>query len=120
MIDINKKYQTKDGQEVRIYAVDGGGEFPVHGAVLSDEGWSKRDWTAKGIFVHKDIESGFDLIEVKKTKIVKGYRKIILRDSGSITTTADFQPSKDIFRSLWRYHTLIGDWEEISYEVEEN
>ena len=33
MIDMKKKYRTKDGREVRIYATDGVGHYPVHGAV---------------------------------------------------------------------------------------
>jgi predicted DNA-binding protein with PD1-like motif len=32
-IDINKKYRTRDGHEVRIYATDGMGLYPVHGAI---------------------------------------------------------------------------------------
>lgn len=37
MIDMTKKYQTKDGFQVRIYATDCGGEFPIHGALLGDD-----------------------------------------------------------------------------------
>jgi hypothetical protein len=33
MIDINKKYRTRDGREVRIYATDGDGDPLTHGAI---------------------------------------------------------------------------------------
>ena len=32
MIDKNKQYRTRDGREVRIYATDGYGHYPVHDA----------------------------------------------------------------------------------------
>jgi hypothetical protein len=32
-IELGKTYRTRDGREVKIYAVDGGGEFPIHGGV---------------------------------------------------------------------------------------
>jgi len=34
MIDIDKKYTTRAGKEVRIYKIDSDGEYPVDGAVL--------------------------------------------------------------------------------------
>ena len=45
-IDINKKYKTRSGLPVRIYAVDGGGEYPVHGAVYNAEydKWDIETW----------------------------------------------------------------------------
>ena len=33
MIDMSKKYRTRDGREVRIYAVDGAKDYPVDVAV---------------------------------------------------------------------------------------
>ena len=38
MISKDKQYKTRDGREVRVYATDGAGEFPIHGAVLNDDG----------------------------------------------------------------------------------
>lgn len=48
MIDKNKNYTTMDGLEVRIYATDGTGNFPVHGAVLSNCGWILAEWSEDG------------------------------------------------------------------------
>ena len=70
MIELGKKYQTRDGCEVRIYAVDGGGRFPVHGAVKLDDGtWRQEEWTLTGSYNgEKDghtLPNALDLIEVK-------------------------------------------------------
>ena len=65
MIDINKKYRTRDGREVRIYAMDGYGSYSVHGAVLTEEGWFPRCWTEHGELSHARLaHSAHDLIEV--------------------------------------------------------
>jgi hypothetical protein len=61
MIDINKKYRTRDGREVRIYAVDGDEPRPVHGAHKSQTGWVLSCWKEDGVHVLED----YDLIEVK-------------------------------------------------------
>ena len=68
-IDKSKQYTTRDGREVRIYATDGGGHYPVHGAFkASDGGWIKEDWTSCGE-VNKDstARAYLDLIEKKMT-----------------------------------------------------
>jgi len=48
MIDLAKKYRTRDGREVRIYAVDGGGGMPVHGAVRDGCEWTAYTWLESG------------------------------------------------------------------------
>ena len=64
MIDINKKYQTRDGREVRIYATDGGGpKKPVHGAVKEKDGWYMLAWSKNGVV--SNIDRNLDLIEVR-------------------------------------------------------
>jgi hypothetical protein len=64
MIDINKKYRTRDGREVRIYSTDGGGSFPIHGAIkLSDDKWTIATWRKDGL-KYEELSS-FDLFEVK-------------------------------------------------------
>ena len=64
MIDITKKYRTRDGREVRIYAVDGDGEMPVHGAILTKRGWKVASWTPDGLWA-VDMTHASDLIEVR-------------------------------------------------------
>lgn len=51
MISKDKQYRTRDGRQVRIYAIDGDGCFPIHGAVaMSGEAdrWVARCWRADG------------------------------------------------------------------------
>ena len=64
MIDISKKYKTRDGRDVRIYAVDGGGDCPVQGAVYAAGEWLIMLWRTNG-WRWSDAESNHDLIEVK-------------------------------------------------------
>jgi hypothetical protein len=65
MIDINKKYRTRSGREVRIYATDGKYPFLIQGAVKTERGeWEQVNWTNEGNFM---LVSGYqnDLIEVR-------------------------------------------------------
>jgi hypothetical protein len=71
MIDMSKKYRTRDGREVRIYAVDAGGDYPVHGAVLkagTDGNWTARTWAGGNFFSSPQYAAAphhGDLVEVK-------------------------------------------------------
>ena len=66
MIDINKKYKTRDGRDARIYAIDGNPEYPVHGAILSDSGWNGATWCTEGRWL-SSFNSPNDLVVVKPT-----------------------------------------------------
>ena len=66
-IDINKKSRTRDGREVRIYATDAGGKYPVHVAMKINTEWVPFNWKEDGNGV---AARGNDLIEVKE-KIVR-------------------------------------------------
>jgi hypothetical protein len=66
MIDINKQYRTRDGREVRIYATDGGGPCPIHGAISGLNFWSTANWSKNGSYtVVYGQEHDNDLIEVR-------------------------------------------------------
>jgi hypothetical protein len=65
MIDKSKTYRTRDGREVRIYATDGGGEYPVHGAVLGANFWSATNWSENGCYRINHDDHEYDLIEVR-------------------------------------------------------
>ena len=60
-IDKNKKYQTKSGHEVRIYAVDGTEPLPIHGACREECGWVSYNWREDGRWGY--VMNGRDLIE---------------------------------------------------------
>ena len=61
-VSMDKQYRTRDGREVRIYAVDGCGDYPIHGAIKKEVGWDVRVWPVTGL--HDSYEN-IDLIEVK-------------------------------------------------------
>lgn len=67
MIDIYRKYKTRDGREVRIYATDHDSTcgHMVSGAFFLDGGWWSASWTAEGFYGSSSYESPNDLIEVK-------------------------------------------------------
>lgn len=64
MIDPNKQYRTRDGREVRIYAVDGGGNKTFHGAIQHEWGWGAAQWFPNGNYLDA-LGDPRDLIEVK-------------------------------------------------------
>jgi len=69
MIDINKKYRTRDGREVRIYATDGDGDPLTHGAIKDYYRWSAAVWKNDGKWLWSASSFGepsqsLDLIEV--------------------------------------------------------
>ena len=72
-IEPGKLYRTRGNQKARIYAVDGGGNYPVQGAVLGlgKIGWICITWNLDGN-CQLNIENDYDLIEEwtepKKTK----------------------------------------------------
>lgn len=64
MIDKEKKYTTRTGLPSRIYATDGGGEYPVHGAIFNNGKWNITSLTAGGSVLKNGIHD-YDLIEAK-------------------------------------------------------
>lgn len=86
MIDINKKYKTRNGCEVRIYATDGGGKYPIHGAIKNGFG----DWCIVGLWSQEgEIRIGYssenDLIEVSPYEDFKIDDKVLVWAKGSST-----------------------------------
>ena len=66
-IDKNRTYTTRDGRAVRIYATDGGGNYPVHGAVDRGEEYAANCWAESGLFrLDPSTEDEYDLIEALK------------------------------------------------------
>ena len=61
-IDITKTYQTRSGLPVRIYSTDGGGPFPVHGAIRDGNEWFLCKWRDNG---ENFSRTAADLIPVK-------------------------------------------------------
>ena len=80
MIDIKRVKRTRGGHEVRIYATDGGGSYPIHGACFCEEGWRHRTWAEDGKFV-KFETSEYDLVEEPETVEIDVWLNV--REDGS-------------------------------------
>lgn len=66
IVDKEKTYKTGEGRETRIYATDGAGDYPVHGATLYDDGWVVSYWTSEGRYsIQSHLVGPRDLVEVK-------------------------------------------------------
>jgi hypothetical protein len=68
VISLDKQYTTIGGRPVRIYAIDGGGPYCVHGAIFESPaaGWREQSWTKNG-FICYNTEDEDNLKEVPKT-----------------------------------------------------
>jgi hypothetical protein len=65
-VEMGKEYTTRDGRAARIYAADGGGTYPVHGAIRADDGsWIGRSWKVNGS-CYGEINDHNDLIEAPR------------------------------------------------------
>lgn len=81
MVELNKKYQTKDGRVVEIYRIDAGGPYPVIGATkdLELDAWDLHRWTATGSLFSNGYTDA-DLVEIpdfRVTKHTRHYKKPI-------------------------------------------
>jgi len=51
-IEVGKTYKTRDGREVRIYAVDGLRADAIHGAIFEGTiGWYSYSWDSDGSYL---------------------------------------------------------------------
>lgn len=62
-VSLQKRYRTRNGRDVRLYATDGGGRWPVHGATFSDGIWKISTWNEEGLILSRII-GDLDLVEV--------------------------------------------------------
>ena len=58
--------QTRWGRPVRIYATDGGGGYPIHGAIQIGESWISRSWSKDGLQC-EGMQNDVDLIVKPRT-----------------------------------------------------
>ena len=80
MIDKNKTYKTRYGDKVRIYATDGRGDYPVHGAILEDGEWGSQTWTIDGKFTDDGSGEVYDLVEVKPKRTIEFWVNVYEED----------------------------------------
>lgn len=81
-ISMDKEYTTRDGCEVRLYALDGGSGNVIHGAVNYAGEWMARVWPADGTYVARVGGDPRDLIEKPETIEVPEFW-IVMYDTGA-------------------------------------
>lgn len=83
LINLSDEYQTRDGRQVRIYDIDGGGDYPVHGSILNDstntkqlysKQWRPATWTAVGKYDIDSHENKLDLVRRVRIDMKKKYQ----------------------------------------------
>ena len=67
------KETTRDGTKVRIYAEDGGGKFPIQGAVLEGDFWISEVWKANGRYAGSEADHPHDLMPERREVWVNEY-----------------------------------------------
>ncbi len=69
-LEAGTQYRTRGGRVARVYAVDGLGPYPVHGAVWrdGDHEWSTGSWTSGGRAYEE--ESADDIVSAWREPIV--------------------------------------------------
>lgn len=108
MIDINKRYRTRDGREVRIYATDGApASRSVHGALLTERGWMAQDWYPDGVFM-PTRESHCDLVEIKPER----WHAIFQAVNGQLLVTGEVFASEAEARRACPLLNPIGFWKD--------
>lgn len=110
MIKPGDELTTKDGRKTRIYAVDGMGIYPIHGAIFFHDGWNQVSWTKEGkYFVNERTEHSHDL-DIKDWKedipwdCIKDEIEWVTRDKQDFDDWWGwtYEPERDEFLSLWK------------------
>jgi hypothetical protein len=107
-ISKDKQYKTRDGREVRIYATDGAGPYPVQGAIKRRDGWNYGAWLSDG-YVTRCRENPDDLIEVKPRKKIE--RWALVERDGSYSLWLD-KPSKSSSVDAFAITQIVFEIEE--------
>jgi hypothetical protein len=93
-IDVTKVKRTRGGHEVRIYATDGKGLYPIHGAYCNGDWWESQTWTSDGK-VQCGPEGPYDLIEEPRTVEVDVGERIPMRQRRGMGHARRSRPSRD-------------------------
>lgn len=86
-VDWSKATKTVDGRKVRIYATDAGGEYPIHGGLICQDGvWGIHSWNKNGRKTDKEsVTFGLDL--APPTIRVEGWLNVYPESLGSVHRT---------------------------------
>ena len=69
------KVKARNGCEVRIYATDAGGDYPVHGAVKNNHGWEFETWTLEGFYYADGTQGDQDLVPTPQPQYFNVYQR---------------------------------------------
>lgn len=122
-IEVGKFYKTREGEKVRIYAVDGHSESAIHGAIYQDGGYMGECWTADGHYFSDfpRITDGFDIVSeweelVPTRQIIREHCKnvgISLDDSSRSGFVPNFDPNLVFTTAINGYRTSCNhSWKE--------
>lgn len=82
-IEMGKQYRTKAGHEVRIYATDGAGKYPIHGAFkLDNDEWFINNWKSDG--EDSDYSDAHHLVEACAVEIGMNNQHLIMTKAYNI------------------------------------
>ncbi len=90
MIELGKKYRTRDGREVRIYAVDAKGSEPILCMINEPDvgDWFSRTYPESGRYSGEDCD---DLIEVQP----EVWHPIFINLCGEASMSSTTYPTKE-------------------------
>lgn len=73
-------YRVRDGRAARVYAADGGGDFPIHGAIETATGkWTITKWSKTGSWALFGGKTAADLMPKRREVWVKLDLNLTLR-----------------------------------------
>ena len=97
-ISMEKQYITKSGLIVRIYALNGADNYPIHGAYLRNGEWHICTWNKEGV---NSYGADLTLVEVKP-RIQREYWVNVYSDLESLPNLVITKKDADNFRSSGR------------------
>lgn len=108
MIDMNKRYRIKGGNRVRIYATDGGTQYPVHGAYWVDGiGWKGEFWGEDGR-ANEFTDAPLDLVEISADEALADDLEVARADLERLRTLILASTEPGMLASLWEKKAEIG------------
>jgi hypothetical protein len=105
-IVVGKQYVTKNGKEVRIYAVDGVLPHSIHGAYKNEEGWTLCTWTADGSYIDEekqdlDIKGEFNPAIIFDWSCLAAWQHYIAKDESGMWNAFSLRPAWDENKHWW-------------------
>lgn len=109
MIYMNKRYRTKNGDRVRLYATDGGTQYPVHGAIwLEGIGWKSERWTDDG-GNSEFTGSLLDLVEISAEEAFAEDLEVARAELERLRTLVLACTEPGMLATLWDENTEFDD-----------